>query len=391
MNCPLCDAHEATVVYSVAQAPVTCTAVFDSPDKARAVPLGRIDLTVCAECGFAYNRAFDTKLAQIGAELEVGFESSQSASGHFRKFAGGLATDWVERYHLQGKTVVEVGSGGGDFMNELVCAGVGKVIGVDPLTPRHRANSNSEVLNETFGLQHLTLDAEGLICRHMLEHVPDVKVFLLLVREWAAHQTGRVVLFELPSAERVIKEAAFWDVYYEHCNYFTPGTLRRAFEQAGLRLLRLDMAYGGQYFLVEAIANHGSGAMDWPSASNEVLAWHNFGTRARAAIQRCRIMFDRLADEGGTVVLWQGAAKSVGVLAATGTTSSIDCAVDLSPGRQGRYLPGSGLAVHAPSTLVSLQPRHIVLMNPVYYKEVRAQLDLLGVYGRLWAINELMQ
>lgn len=391
MTCPLCGACEASVVYSTPQAPVTCTAVFDSPEEARAVPFGRIDLAVCVECGFAYNCSFDTELARIGAELDVGYESSQTASDHFSKFARGLATDWVECYRLQGKTVVEVGSGGGDFLNELVRAGVGKVIGIDPLTPRHRANNSIEVLNEMFSLHHLALDAEALICRHTLEHVPNVKTFLRLVRKWTEYQPGRVVLFELPSAERVIKESAFWDVYYEHCNYFTDGMLRRAFVQADLRLVRLDTVYDGQYFLAEATASNGSVAADWPVPSDELRAWTDFGTRACAAIQRCRIMLDRFAGEGGAVVLWQGAAKTIGVLAATETTSDIDCAVDLSPGRQGRYLPGSALAVRSPSILESLQPRHIVLMNPMYYDEVRAQMDRMNVHGELCTINELVQ
>lgn len=390
MNCPLCHAHEATVVYSVSQAPVTCTAVFDSPEEARAVPLGRIELAICAHCGFAYNRVFDVGLARIGAELDVAYESSQSASGRFSQFARGLVAEWVERFNLRGKTVIEVGSGGGAFLSELVHAGVGKVIAIDPVTPQQSGTSAIHVVNETFDARHIDIQADALVCRHMLEHEPKAGEFLRAVHEWAVRQPGRVVLFELPSAERVRDEAAFWDIYYEHCNYFTGGTLRRAFEQAGFQLLRLDLAYDGQYFLVEAKPQR-IPTETQPAMSHEVASWVDFGARAQEAIQNCRRMLNRFVDEGGPVVVWQGASKTIGVLTAIDMGQGIECAVDLSPGRQGRYLPGSGLAVRAPGVLPSLQPRHIVLMNPIYRAEVQQQLDQMGVRSNLWTVNNLIE
>lgn len=390
MNCPLCHAHEATVVYAVSLAPVTCTAVFDSPEEAHAVPCGRIELATCTHCGFVYNRVFDEGLARIGAELDVAYESSQSASGRFNQFARGLAAEWVERFNLRGKTVIEVGSGGGAFLRELVHAGVGKVIAIDPVTPQQSGTSAIHVVNEPFDSRHIDIQADALVCRHMLEHEPKVVPFLRALHEWAVRQPGRVVLFELPSAERVRDEAAFWDVYYEHCNYFTAGTLRRAFEQAGFQLLRLDLAYDGQYFLVEAQPQRVPTEAQ-PAMSSEAASWIDFGARAQEAIQNCRTMLNRFVAEGGPVVLWQGAAKTIGVLTAIDRGHGIECAVDLSHGRQGRYLPGSGLAVCAPGVLSSLQPRHIVLMNSIYRAEVQQQLDQMGVGSTLWTVNNLIE
>ena len=390
MNCPLCDAHETTMVYSVAQAPVTCTAVFDSREAARAVPLGRIELALCAHCGLAYNRVFDKGLGRIGAELDVAYESSQSESGHFSQFAYGLAAEWVERFNLRGKTVIEVGSGGGAFLSQLVHAGIGNVIAIDPLTPQQSGTSAIQVVNETFDARHFDIQADALVCRHMLEHEPKAGEFLRAVHEWAARQPGRVVLFELPSGERVRDEAAFWDVYYEHCNYFTSGTLRRAFEQAGFQLLRLDLAYGGQYFLVEAKPQLVPTEKQ-PATSHDVASWIDFGARVQEAIQNCRTMLNGFVDEGGPVVLWQGAAKTIGLLTAIDMGQGIDCAVDLSPGRQGRYLPGSGMAIREPGVLFSLQPRHIVLMNSIYRAEVQQQLDQMGVRSNLWTVNNLIE
>ena len=42
-----------------------------------------------------------------------------------------------------------------------------------------------------------------------------------------------LVFFELPDQERVYDECAFWDIYYEHCTYFTNGALERLFLDCG--------------------------------------------------------------------------------------------------------------------------------------------------------------
>jgi hypothetical protein len=43
-----------------------------------------------------------------------------------------------------------------------------------------------------------------------------------VIRAQSATAPTSPVLFELPDVLRVLEEVAFWDVYYEHCSYFTP-------------------------------------------------------------------------------------------------------------------------------------------------------------------------
>jgi hypothetical protein len=97
-----------------------------------------------------------------------------------------------------------------------------------------------------------------------------------------------------------------------------------------------------------------------------------------------------LAAEGGPVVLWQGAAKTVALVTALGSEVELLCAVDVNPGRHGLYLPPHGLKIVPPAALIGIQPRHVVLMNPVYLNEVQAQLDALHLATTLHTIDQLM-
>ena len=67
------------------------------------------------------------------------------------------------------------------------------------------------------------------------------------------------MLFELPDVLRVLRECAFWDIYYEHCSYFTPGSLARLFRSTGFEVLDVELDYDDQYILVEAKPSAGGG------------------------------------------------------------------------------------------------------------------------------------
>ncbi len=61
-----------------------------------------------------------------------------------------------------------------------------------------------------------------------------------------------MLLFELPDTTRILDECAFWDIYYEHCSYFTAGSLARLFRQAGFAVDDLYRVYDDQYLVIEA-------------------------------------------------------------------------------------------------------------------------------------------
>jgi SAM-dependent methyltransferase len=387
--CPVCGGRQATPFYRVAAAPVTCASLFAAAAEAAAVARGTVELAVCHDCGFVFNRAFDSALAEIGGR----YESSQGASGTFASYARSLAADWVKRWRLEAKTVLEIGCGEGEFLAELVRAGVGRAVGLDPLAGGGRGvgkrEGRVEVIPVLFDEDQLDARADAVVCRHTLEHIAEVHRFLELLGRWARRRPGRVVLFEVPASERIWAECAFWDVYYEHCNYFTAASLRFAFARAGFDVRALEAVYGGQYLLLEARAaaapSGATRAEGTEVARDAALA---FGDRARAAVERAPRALRDLARQG-PLVLWQGAAKTVGFLTTLDEPGLVHNVIDLNPHRHGLYLPGCAAMVVAPGQLAALAPRNVVLMNPAYVPEVEALLRAAGSDARLWTVNQI--
>jgi SAM-dependent methyltransferase len=389
LRCPVCVSEDSQLFYRVDSVPVTTASLLPTAEDAESVMRGAIQLAVCQRCALVFNAAFDPELGWTAAI----YETSQAASPHFSSYARSLAASWVQRYGLEGKTVLEVGCGSGEFLGELLRAGVGKAIGIDPLVTKqstvHESNGRLELIPSELHEQHADLESSALVCRHTLEHIADVRGFLQLVAEWARCRPGRAVLFEVPASERIFAECAFWDVYYEHSNYFTKDSLKYAFEECGLQVMRLEHSYGKEYLLLEAVAMKRSEAASAPSEVAQSLSSAlEFGDRVGRRIEMARRNMHALADLG-PLVIWQGAAKAVGFLTTLGEPALIKYAIDANQRRHGFYLPGLVTKVVPPDTVHSLHPRHVVLMNPTYLAEVNSTLRELDSGARLFTVNEV--
>ncbi len=413
-SCPSCSARDVAAFFAIDRTPVTCATVFDTLAQAVAVPTSRVELTFCRSCGLVFNPWFDEDLANVGAR----YESSQSNSGHFSKFARSLSASWVQRYQLRGKTVLEIGCGHGDFLHLMAEDGIGKGIGLDPhVAPQSTAKAesigggNTQVVQLHARRFDATLaessshadadlvDADAVVCRHTLEHIGNLHGFLCGLAHWARQKPQRVVLLEVPATERILDGLAFWDVYYEHCNYFTAESLKHAFALAGFEVQRAECVYDGQYLILEATAARAtpSGYELVRGASMHELAlaaqWRRceyFASQANASINHAVEGLRWLTSQGRPVVIWQGSSKTAGFLAALGQQTRVHSAVDLSPQRHGKFLPGSGLQVIAPETLPAIDPGSVVLMNPVYKAEVHQHLQQLGLCCRLLTVDQLL-
>src|SRR5690606_25251635 len=124
--CPACAAPATAPFFRLTGLPVHGTAVFATPEQARAVATGDQDLVLCESCGVVFNRAFDESLLDYSGA----HEESQHHSPRFAAYAEELSQEWVERHGLAGRHVVEVGCGSGDFAVTLLRAGVAEVTGI---------------------------------------------------------------------------------------------------------------------------------------------------------------------------------------------------------------------------------------------------------------------
>jgi hypothetical protein len=380
VTCPSCGADSLSVFYEVERVPVHSCRLVATREEAVGFAAGELRLAVCGACGFVTNVAFDPSLQ----DYSIAYEETQAFSPHFNEFLSSLARRWVERYDLRGKSVLEIGSGKGEFLVLLAELGIGRGIGLDPGFVPERVSREAaeriEFIRDYYGERYAGLAADAIVCRHTLEHIHPVGDFMRLIRR-SLDGRDPVLLFELPDVLRVLREGAFWDLYYEHASYFSPGSLARLFRLAGFRVLDLELVYDGQYILIEADPGDGSGEAheleDDPA--DVVAAAEEFRRVVAAKLETSR----RQLEQAERPVIWGAGSKGVSFLTTLGAESAIRFAVDVNPFKHGMFIAGTGHEIVAPDFLREYRPDLVIAMNPVYRGEIGRALAAIGVDARL--------
>ncbi len=387
--CPACGAGTATPFYAQAGIPVNSCLLVDDRETALGFPKGDLELAFCGACGFIWNRRFDAD----AVTYSTAYEETQGFSGHFRRFIDALIDEQDQKHRLAGKTVLEIGCGKGEFLVRLVERTGARGIGIDPsYRPDRTASPAAERLTfiqDLYSSQHAGLAADLVCCRHTLEHIPDVLDFVRLVRQGIGDRPGVRILFEVPDTRRVLEERAFWDIYYEHCSYFTKGSLRRLFARAGFRVDAVRTVYEGQYLLLEAGPAAATDARpageDGPGATAALV--ERFRTAVPQRLRELRADVDAWRAAGRTVAIWGSGSKAVACLTSLGLGDEIAAVIDINPHKAGKFMAGTGHRIDAPEHLRELRPDVVLVMNKVYLAEIGAKLGELGLAPELQALD----
>jgi SAM-dependent methyltransferase len=381
-RCPSCGSAAIQIFHEQDGVPVHSCRLVDSCEEAIAFPRGHLRLGFCADCGFISNLAFDPRLQDYG----IAYEETQGFSPRFNEFARALALRWIERYGLRERTVLEIGCGKGEFLSLMCELGPNAGIGIDPAFVPERlvsdAASRMRFIADLYDERYAHLEADAIVCRHTIEHIAAVSDFLGLVRRTIGDRDETRVLFDLPDVVRVLREGAFWDVYYEHCSYFSPGSLARLFRRTGFRVLALDRDYDDQYLVLEAVPQADDGSVPLPlEETPEELAAQigSFRRRFAETTDRWRGILGAARSDGRRVAVWGAGSKAVAFLTTLAAAGEVAYAVDVNPFKRAKYLAGTGHRVLGPDDLREQPPDLVVAMNAVYLDEIRAALDARGL------------
>jgi hypothetical protein len=360
-------------------------------DRARALrfPTGDIVLAVCSECSFIFNAAWDPERTVYSDQ----YEETQGFSPTFNTFNRAIAEELVSTYDVRGKTVLEIGCGKGEFLTLICQLGGNRGIGYDPsfVPARQRPGQDIRFVRQFFTETTDEVAPDLLCCKMTLEHIGQTQRFLSSVRA-VANRKDSVIFFQVPDVDRILKEGAFWDVYYEHCSYFGAASLKYLFGGTGFSVQRVWTGYDDQYLMIVGspeerrsdVARGSEG--DAAAIIDHCSSFAATVTRSRAAwLTRLR----EWAAAGQRTVLWGSGSKAVAFLTTLGVCDEVEHAVDINPYRVGKFLPSTGQRIVAPAFLREYRPDNVVIMNPVYLREVERELAVQNCEPRVYTILDL--
>ena len=328
------------LLYSQSDYPLFQNRVYDSPEAARSCPRGDIRIVEDLGTGLVYNAAFDPALMVYDAD----YQNEQANSGRFRAHLNEVTG--IVLSHMGRGRLVEIGCGKGYFLEMLRAAGA-DIRGFDPAYE----GDNPAIQRRYFepGRRY-----DGVVLRHVIEHISDPFGFLAALRESNSGQG--LIYIEVPCLDWICRNRAWFDIFYEHVNYFRLTDFNRLFG----RVLTSGPLFSGQYLYVVAdLATLRAPKID-PGDRVDFPADFIGGVGRE--------------DRSEPRAIWGGASKGViYALLRERAGSPVDMAIDISPAKQGRYLPATGVAVIAPEeALAARAGADIAIMNPNYLEEIKA-------------------
>lgn len=385
-NCPNCGSEGLLAFYRLDDVPVhSCLLMFNKAEALK-YPKGNLQLGFCQRCGFITNTCFDSGVHNYSPN----YEETQGFSECFSTFAKSLAQKLIDKYNIRNKTILEIGCGKGEFLALMCRLGNNRGIGIDPgYVPERNPDVTGgkiEFIQDFYSEKHAHLKADVICCRHTLEHIAPTRQFMQTLRQTIGDQKDTLIFFELPDVMRVLGEGAFWDIYYEHCSYFTAGSLARLFRQCGFEVDGLYLDYDGQYLILTAYPAQCQTNMSLDIENDlEQLstAIKEFRESCSRRIDYWRGTIEQATRQGQKVVIWGSGSKGVAFLTTLKLDNQIEYTVDINPYKQGRNMPGTGQQVVSPKFLKQYRPEKIIIMNPIYCNEIQRDLDNLNVKADL--------
>ena len=361
----------------------------------RQEPFYPLQAYVCANCFLVQLEEFEPP-EKIFSDNYAYFSSySDSWLDHARRYVDATS----ERFRLGSQSrVVEIASNDGYLLQYFVALGV-PVLGIEPARNVAAVAEKKGVrtLLKFFGrktAQELVSQGERadlLLGNNVLAHVPDVNDFVAGLKILLS--SDGVVTMEFPHLLRLMNGNQFDTIYHEHFSYFSLLTVIRLFGAHGLKIFDVERlsTHGGS---LRIYACHDEASFGAEPSVRKILAEEHAEGLAQVATyekfaegvkeaKRALLTFLIGAKRAGKSIAAYGApAKGNTLLNYCGVrTDLIDYTVDRSPHKQGQFLPGTHIPIHAPDQLRKTKPDYVLILAWNLRDEITEQMNDIRDWG----------
>ena len=305
-----------------------------------------------------------------------------------------------ERFGLNaGSQVIEIASNDGYLLQYFKKAGV-PVLGIEPAKNVAEVAIKAGIpsIVKFFGektAKELVADgtqADLLLGNNVLAHVPDLNDFVKGMK--VALKPAGVITMEFPHLQRLVDECQFDTIYHEHFSYFSFVTVEQVFSKHGITLFDVEElpTHGGSLRIYgrhsddssKAVSERVTALRDREKRLGYTgLDLYRQYTEKVMATKRDILAFMIDAKRQGKQIVGYGApAKGNTLLNYCGIrTDMISYTVDRSPHKQGHYLPGTRIPIHAPEKIKETRPDYVVILPWNLKDEIVEQMAHIREWG----------
>ncbi len=341
-------------VFRQKKVPIFQNKVYTSQSEALLADTGEVDLVQSPISGFVFNKAFSPHIMNY----DVHYQNEQSNSNFFTQHLHSVLT-LLKYFGLENKKVVEVGCGKATFFEMMLNEGI-NCWGFDPTYE----GSNERIQKKYFDETEKGIKADIIVMRHTLEHITKPFSFLHTIAR--ANDYKGFLFIEVPSFDWIVEKNAFWDIFYEHCNYFTEHALSVMF----LKSVTGNF-FGGQYIYLWA---------DLSELKNTISGNSGFKKQRILSFDSKINEYKKLLSQSGSFAIWGAGAKGSTFLNLLDKNREfVKYVIDINPAKQNKFVAGTGHPIFSQQILLHSPVENILIMNENYHEEIIHQIEQLGL------------
>ncbi|MBP6624436.1 MAG: class I SAM-dependent methyltransferase [Chitinophagaceae bacterium] len=380
VTCPICKSSSLNSLLQVAE-PTLQNRVYETAAEANAAVQGQINLTHCNACNFTFNAAFDESIIVYDEKYDNAVPSKL-----FIEYYHNICHYLFKKYDLEKGIVYDVGCGKGTFL-KILCNLYPQVkgVGIDPsyegdLNP----TANLTFIRDFFKTEHVLDKPSLILSRHVFEHIEYPKEFLSIIREPLQAYQDIPFFIEVPDFGWIVENQTFWDICYEHCNYFSPHALANMCKNDWSQLTSITPSFGDQYLWVEGVFN-GKQHETTSFKSIDQNDLDKFVHSIESSQKNIADIIQEHKSQGSNIIVWGMATK--GVIFSNKIdlhNQLIDHCIDINKEKQHKYSPISAHYIESPEVLTSLAGMHclIIIMNTNYVHEIKAEVASMNIQAK---------
>ncbi len=249
----------------------------------------------------------------------------------------------------------------------------------------------AKTLSEKYG------KADLLIGNNVLAHVPDINDFVAGMKIML-NKDG-VITMEFPHLQQLFDKNQFDTIYHEHFSYLSFSAVNRIFAFHGITLFDVEelSTHGGSLRIFgkhtdddnKKITEHVTELLkrEKKLGFEDLKFYSDFEEKVKETKRKILEFLIDVKRQGKSVIGYGAPGKGNTLLNYCGIrTDFLDYTVDISPVKQGNYLPGSHIPILHPDKIKESKPDYIFILPWNLEKEIRKQHSYVKNWGGKFVI-----
>jgi SAM-dependent methyltransferase len=394
-NCRFCNEELSITFCDLGMSPIS-NAFLRKEQLQDMEPFYPLHTQVCSFCYLVQLQECESPENIFNDEYAYFSSYSESWLNHSKNYTEKM----IERFGFDSSSqVVEIASNDGYLLQYFLASGV-PVLGVEPSANVAKVAEKKGIPSwvKFFGVQtakELVAEkkqADLLLGNNVLAHVPDLNDFVAGLN--IALKADGVVTMEFPHLLRQIENVQFDQIYHEHFSYLSLITVEKVFAYHGLTLFDVEElpTHGGS---IRIFAKHTEGnskriektvgeirEAEINAGLKSISTYEEFSDRVVETKLKLLQFLINAKQSGKRVVGYGAPAKGNTLLNYCGVRSElVEFTVDLSPYKQGKYLPGTHIPIMPPEKIMEEKPDYVLILPWNLKSEIMSQMSGIRDWG----------